>query len=303
MNKLPPHFIDLVYDALLKSFWTKNALKRFLRRSHVSDNFLAQLASEETKREWLDKLFPKLEASERGQALIRQMAGTLSDQDSFPDLTNWEDSAEKIEAAQTSVAALKAYLSKQREEKERQADIQHSRELNQEIREKNRKAESDLVTLRSRLDSLCTRMGTQEAGYEFQTWFYDLMEFGDVDCRRPYMSGGRQIDGSVTIDGTTYLVELKFTVPQSDATDIDSLTKKVSNNASCTMGILISMSGFSSVAVSEASRAGSPLLLLDHQHIYLVLTGGSTFDAVVKRVRRHASQEGKAYLPVASFGQ
>jgi len=301
MSKLPPHFIDLVYDCLLKSFWTKNALKRFLRRSGVSDNFLSQLDDAETKREWLDRLFPKLESSERGQALVRQMAATLSDQDSFPD-HNREDAAEKIQAAKESVATLKAYISKQREDKEREADVQRSRELNQEIREKNRKSENDLAALRSRLDALCLRLGTQEAGYEFQTWFYDLMDFGDVDCRRPYMSGGRQIDGSITIGSTTYLVELKFTKPQSDAIDIDTLTKKVGNNALCTMGILVSMSGYSSVAIDEASGAGSPLLLLDYQHLYLVLTGGATFESVVKRVRRHASQEGKAFLAVADFG-
>jgi hypothetical protein len=47
---------------------------------------------------------------------------------------------------------------------------------------------------------------------------------------------------------------------------------------------------------------GSPLLLFDYQHLYLVLTGGSTFENVVRRVRRHASQEGKAFLAVADFG-
>ena len=37
---LPPHFIDLVQDALLKSFWTKKALRTFIRRSHISESFL-----------------------------------------------------------------------------------------------------------------------------------------------------------------------------------------------------------------------------------------------------------------------
>jgi hypothetical protein len=64
-----PHFIDLVQDALLKSFWTKRALRNFLRRSHVNETFLSQLAHEETKREWLDRLFARLEETDGGQAL------------------------------------------------------------------------------------------------------------------------------------------------------------------------------------------------------------------------------------------
>jgi hypothetical protein len=51
-----------------------------------------------------------------------------------------------------------------------------------------------------------------------------LLDFCEIQNRRPYMSMGRQIDGSLTFDGTTtYLVELKFTGTQADAPDIDSL--------------------------------------------------------------------------------
>jgi hypothetical protein len=71
------------------------------------------------------------------------------------------------------------------------------------------------------LNALGTRIGTQGAGYEFKNWFYDLVEYFEVDSRRPYKVGGRQIDGSVTVEGTTYLIELKFTKEQSDAPDID----------------------------------------------------------------------------------
>ena len=60
-SKLSPHFIELVYDALLKSFWRKKALRNFLRRSHVSENFLGQLTDDESKRDWLDRLFRRLE--------------------------------------------------------------------------------------------------------------------------------------------------------------------------------------------------------------------------------------------------
>ena len=78
MSQLPPHFIELVYDAVLKSFWRKPALKRFLRASGISDSALAQLDPSDTKRVWLDELFPKLEAVHKGRALINQMARSLA---------------------------------------------------------------------------------------------------------------------------------------------------------------------------------------------------------------------------------
>jgi hypothetical protein len=78
-----------------------------------------------------------------------------------------------------------------------------------------------------------------EGGYDFQDWFYD---------------------GSLTLDGTTHLNELKFAVAQADATDIDSLRAKVDDKADNTMGIMISMSGYSSVAISRDRLSGHKLL-------------------------------------------
>lgn len=300
--KLPPHFIDLVQDALLKSFWTKKALRTFLRRSQVSDSFLSQLQTDETKRDWLDRLFPKLEASERGHSLIQQMARSLADQSSFPDLSTWEDSTEKIRAAQGAVNALKDYFAIKEDEKAQEQKAAEVRKAAEEQRQAAMWSQLSLAVLKERIDSLCQQLGTQKGGYSFQDWFYDLMDYFEVDNRRPYIASGRQIDGSLTIDGTTYLVELKFTASQADAPDIDSILKKVNGKADNTMGILLSMSGFSSVAINEASFAKSPLLLLDHSHLYMVLGGIISFPDAVRRIRRHSSQEGKAFLAVADFG-
>jgi hypothetical protein len=264
---------------------------------------MASLPEDETKRDWLDRLFPRLEESERGQTLLQQMARLLSEQDSFPDLLNWEDSADKIRDAQAAVAALKEYLNRKDEEKRDEKEIIRKRHEAEGRRQEVLRSQFSFDSLRSRLEDLCKELGSQKAGYAFQDWFYDLMDFFDVESRRPYTIEGRQIDGSITIDGTTYLVELKFTGSQSDATAIDSHLKKVNDKADNTMGILVSISGFSSVAVSEASFSRSPLLLLDASHLYFVLGNLGTFPDLLRRVRRHSSQEGKAYLSVSDFGK
>jgi len=97
-------------------------------------------------------------------------------------------------------------------------------------------------------------------------------------------------------------VELKFTAEQAGATDIDTFFKKVHDKADNTMGLMVSMSGYSSVAIKEASGPKSPLLLLDYNHIYVMLSGVFSFVDVVNRIRRHASQTSQAYLPPADFG-
>jgi hypothetical protein len=230
------------------------------------------------------------------------MAVHLSDQSTFPDLERWEDAAEKKTAALAAVNALKAYLQKQKEEATDSREKEETRKRVQKVREENIRQQNDLSKLSQRLNELSKELGSAKAGYAFQDWFYDLMAFYEIVCRRPYVTDGRQIDGSVTIEGTTYLVELKFTVDQAGATDIDTFFKKVHSKADNTMGLMVSMSGFSSVAIKEASTARTPLLLLDYAHMYLLLSGVISFVDLVNRIRRHSSQTGQAYLPSSEFG-
>lgn len=300
-DKLPPHFLELIADALLHSFWRKNALRAFLRRTGIKDAFLATWHAEETKREFIYRMFPHLEATQVGQNALRAMARELGDQLNFPDLDNWEDSAEKKARAAEAVGALKAYLANQRQEVEDAKAQAEARKRAQAIREERSQQRADLDRLRVRLDNLARRLGTQEAGYEFQSWFYDLVEYFELVARRPYVHAGRQIDGTVTCDGTTYLVELKFTAAQAAATDIDVFYKKVTDKADNTMGIMISIAGYSSVAIDGASIPKTPLLLLDHGHLYALLAGVVSLSDLIGRIRRHSSQTSRAYLAAADM--
>ncbi len=301
-KKYSPIFVDSVYQALLASFWRRKALAKFLRQCHISDQFLAGWGDQESKRDLLDRLFAKLEEAPRGQDIIGEMASILAQQEHFPDLERWEDSAEKELAARKAVARLREQVRQldqaAADEKARAA----SRERLREVATERSRSALELAKLNDRLVEMTKRVGSQQAGYDFQGWFYDLMDFCEIPNRRPYVHDGRQIDGSITHQGTTYLVELKFTSEQASATDVDTFHKKVTDKADNTMGIMVSMSGYSSTAAKSASGPRTPLLLLDHAHIYLVLTGSMEFRAVLERVRRHSSQTSEAYLRAEDFG-
>jgi len=300
-NDLLSHFIDLVQDALLKSFWRKNSLLSFLRRHKISESFLATWQETETKRAFISRLLPKLEAHAQGSQILKQMAASLADQGKFPDLEGWEDTAQKVKVAKEAVEALRAYL----ELHKQKADEVKAREgVKKEARERLQESivkRQTLEGLSDRLKELSKQIGTQAAGYEFQNWFYDLVVFFEMTNRRPYVSNGRQIDGSLDVEGTTYLTELKFTKEQAGAPDVDTFLAKVNDKADNTMGIMVSMSGYSSTAINQASGRKTPLLLMDYSHIYLVLSGTWSLPEVISRLRRHASQTAVAFLPASDF--
>jgi len=300
-TRVTPYYIDLTYDACLKSFWRKQALAKFLRRSGISESFLATWGPEESKRSFLDRLFMELPKTDKGRNGLVRIAESLIEQRSFPDLENWEDSAKKIKDAHDAISKLRIYHNRQEEEIQSAEEKRKAQEAFNKRQEEVSHSQKKLQELTEQLNDLGKKLGTQQAGYDFQVWFFNFMDFSEIPNRKPYVHEGRQIDGSLTLAGTTYLVELKFTASQADATDIDSFYKKVTSKADNTMGIIVSISGYSSIAKKEASGAKTPILLLDHGHIYLVLGGIMGFADVIDRIRRHASQTGEAYLAANEF--
>ncbi|MGK7426746.1 hypothetical protein ACSQ9W_08755 [Salmonella enterica] len=297
-----PVLITLVYEALLRSFWRKPALKKFLLSSHISESFISTWREDESKRNFLDRLFPKLQSSAKGKNVICHMAVNLSEQTSFPDLKGWEDSLQMIQSATDAIKDLKNYIIKQNEEHQTEKEKQEFRARAEKERTEIKRSETDLMKLKNEFECLHNEIGTQNGGYAFEKWFFKLVDYCEIVCKKPYKTNGRQVDGAITIDGTTYLVELKFQKTQADAIDIDSLKAKVSKMADNTMAVMISVSGYSSVAITESSGSRTPLLLLDYSHLYLFLSGGMRFDEIITRIRRHSSQTGESYLSVNSFG-
>jgi hypothetical protein len=301
-KKVNPTIVALTYDALLKCFWRKEALKRYLRNSGVSANYISQLDMAEPKRAWLDRLFPLMADTEKGVYGMLAMAQNLSEMTDFPDLRGWEDSEIKLQDAREAIAALGRALGAEKAKADKERDVHDSRARAEEMRKVAVREQVDLARLKDRMDKLAMQLGTQQGGYAFEAWFYDFLDYEEVENRRPYKVEGRQIDGSLTLDGTTYLVELKYERDQAGATDIDSLKAKIGSKADNTMGVMVAISGYSSVAIKEASGPKTALLLFDYSHVYRALGALNSFKDSIRRVRRHSSQTGYAYLAASDFG-
>lgn len=102
--------------------------------------------------------------------------------------------------------------------------------------------------------------------------------------------------------GDSRLHRLSFTEQFRAFKEILMLAIFWSAKADNTMGIMVSISGYSGVAISQASGRKTTLLLFDAMHIYMFLSGTLSLRDIISRVRRHASQTGEAYLAAANFG-
>lgn len=301
-KKLSPVFVKLTQDALLKAFWYKPSLRQFLQQHRISASALTQWHGDQTKREFIAWLWPHLVKDEVGQNTILSIARSLAEMKHFPDLERKEDTKVRVSEAKEAVGRLREAVLAINETIRDAKDAERRKKVAQEEMASRIAAQQSLEKLQARLVEITPQLGTQAGGYAFEKWFYDLSVFFELDVRTGYKAGGRQIDGAITTEGTTFLIETKFTKDPIGSPDIDTFMAKIESKADNTMGLLVSISGFNDGAKQSASKQRTPMLLVDYTHIYnLLLRGVMTLPHVVSRIKRHASQTGSAYLAAADF--
>lgn len=301
-KRLSPTFVELTKDALLKSFWYKPSLRLFLQQHRIKESALAQWHADQSKRDFISWLFPKLLKSPNGHGVVLDIARSLSEMQHFPDLERREDTKYLIPEAQIAITRLREQVGKINETLQEAKDAEQRRKVAQEEFLKRLTSQRNIDELQERLDKMTPLLGTQSGGYAFERWFYDLAVYYELDSRPGYVADGRQIDGALTMEGTTYLIETKFTNEPIGSPAVDIFMARIESKSDNTMGLFVSMSGFTSGAVQAASKQRTPMLLLDYTHIYsLILPGIMTLSQVINRIKRHASQTGRAYLIATEF--
>ena len=91
---------------------------------------------------------------------------------------------------------------------------------------------------------------------------YDLFNLFDLDPKASFRNTGEQIDGAFSLEGTEYLLEGKWQTEPVGAADLDGFAAKVDRKLENTLGIFLSINGFSDTGVrAHASRKASILLM------------------------------------------
>ena len=292
MARLRPDQLELVFEALCASFWYKRGLEKLLRQCAVSQNDLSHL-SELSKRKFLEWLFERYEQSDRGHEHIRTIARALIAKRVFPDLD-----ATSTTEARGLIEAMRMAL----EEATPSTATKHDPEIILTQADSVASVRSTaLANLRTELEQLYDQIGTQDGGYAFERLFISIARASGLECRDPYFGNGRQFDGSVLVDSHTYLLESRFQTRKAESGDISNLRDKVQGNADLTQGLFVSMGGYTSGAVKIASRAGSPVILLDSTHVLAALNPTFPLGEIIRLSKRRAAEESLALSPMDAW--
>jgi len=138
----------------------------------------------------------------------------------------------------------------------------------------------------------------RKRGYRFESLLADLLRTDDLDPRTSYKASGEQIDGSFFLDGAVFLLEAKWHADPIPASTLYQFKGKVDGKLVGTIGVFLSMSGYSQDAVDALTLGKSlNLVLFDKRDIDAAINRDLGFRVVLKRKLRQAAEEGVVYFP------
>ena len=117
-------------------------------------------------------------------------------------------------------------------------------------------------------------------------------ELWDLNPRAAYSIEHEQVDGAFTFRTDDYILEARWRADPLQPKDLNDFRAKVDGKARNTLGLCMSISGFTEGATAQHSRSQTPLVLMDGTDLMPILEGRIELTEVLERKRRHAAETG-----------
>ena len=296
---IAPAAIQALKESLGLVYWYKSDLRSFLSQCLSDPQVLARLNWTEYKRNIVATLIGHLAAHEEvyQRDLIRLMSEVCNVTD-FSHLRKLDDGEKKAAEAEAAVGALRVQLKGHSDiEKEQQESEERRKRAHERLMQVNA-VQDELNVLKDEFFELISSDNPQKRGFSLEKVLKGLFGLFDLDPKSSFRITGEQIDGAFSFDGTDYLLEAKWQQEPVAAKDLDGMAGKLSRKLENTLGLFLSIEGYSEDAVKTHSSGRRLILLMDGSDLMAVLESRIDLAQLLLRKRRNASQTGNIYLRI-----
>ena len=283
-------------EALRTYYWYKDEFQTLVRANFAdAPDALAAVNFTGTKRTATGELIRVIRLNERKyQAVVIDALVSLSKFDpEFPHLVRLEDGAVRVAEAKAAYHAVRSVV-------DEYSELAAARESARREAEEARVKQDARRLQASRLNELKIQFlqmngssaDPQARGYEFEKFLNALFELWDLSPRAAYSLQHEQIDGAFTFRTDDYILEARWQADPLQPKDLNDFRAKVDGKARNTLGLCISISGYTEGAITQHSRSQTPLVLMDGTDLMPILEGRIELKEVLERKRRHAAETG-----------
>ncbi len=300
-KKISPQAIIALEHALSVIYWYKKDLKSYMCRA-VADYplILSVINWDDNKRNVVARIINMLEMN-KAQDILVQLILDVSNFDDYSHLELLDNGKEKVRQAREAVAALRKHVSGY-------VDIQKESEAYKLRKEKMEKRTESINRVRQELErlkndfyKLSSSPDFQARGYALEKLLNELFVLYDMDPKSSFRITGEQIDGAFTFNNDEYLLEAKWRKEPTSIEDLDAFSSKVQRKLENTLGVFISINGYSNESITAASIGRKCMYLIDGFDIVAVLEERISLPDLLIRKKREAAQTGNIYFKFCDF--
>lgn len=276
-------------------YW-KRSLKRILRTSGVSQKVVTQY-EHLTKYQILREVWDRLDGvGDKGVKVQKRIVAQLANLDSPEPQADQRSGQAALEDLRRVSRAYGLLVDPHEQARK------HEREKRKQEAEERGERERRLKELLDRFLKLHQEQNVQRRGYEFERLLADLFRLYELDFKGSYRTEIDQVDGALSFDSFTYLLEARWRQQPAVEADLVQLSGKVERRIEATRGIFISMAGFRPEVVDlyRLSR-GQRLIFVDGQDLALILEDWVELPEALRVKVSAASVDGEPLLQLRSL--
>lgn len=257
----PDNILTALKEAILNVFWKKRDVRALFDRCGVGRTLISSQDWNGYKYHIVSPVLDVLNDTAQGIGSLRRiLQETLAYKDGNHLL--WlPDGQKRKREAERSLEHLRLLVkqhdaAKQTLEEQRQARLR-------KIEEAKRGAlfRSKLAEICDRFLRFCQNPDHRKRGYGLEALLHDLFTLFDLSPRGPFRRIGEQIDGAFVLEGDHFLLEAKWQENQVNLGDLRDLDGAVASSLDNTLGLFLSINGFSPEAIEGYSQGSRPKLI------------------------------------------
>ena len=177
-----------------------------------------------------------------------------------------------VQKARELLGSLEIMEAREAKQREMARKVEIERMENERVERLRRELELLLMTF----DHLAANEDFQKRGYSLEDLLNRLFDAYSIPVMGSFRRnrGGEQIDGAFKLEGWHYLVECRWRRAVSNIGDFDGLSGKLARSGKQTMGLFLSVTGWSSNVVSLVKQnPNKAIIMMDGYDLRTVLSG------------------------------
>lgn len=303
IKKVSPQAVIALKDALTNIYWRKQDLRQFISLTIKNNLIVSTIDWEnnlkyESVSELIDRMLQKPELFFEDLLLLLHEVSNFND---FSHLKKWDDAEKKIQKAKDSVIKLRQQTRGYFDTINELKDAEKRRKNNNERIKSSIAFSEKLEEMKAYFFSISSNDNHQQRGFDLERLLNELFILFDLDPKSSFKIVGEQIDGAFTYDNQDYLLEAKWQKKQMSPSDLYEFGGKISGKLKNTLGLYISLEGYSKDCLKVENIVLKSMILMDGFDLMTVLDGRIRLNDMIYIKRRHASQTGEIFYRVTGL--